>query len=325
MTFDDIQALDDTARIWPLRNTAMGTSGSARMMDGSICMMPPCSAGMSRVQQTNQIGSTPPPGTASWHWCGALISTCCGTARAARFWSPAISRLMLSLVIAVLLVGVGCLSAHAATFYVSTAGADSVTCAKAQSAQTPRRTINGGIACLAGGDTLIVKPGTYDEMVADFGGLGGYTVPVPSGSSWDHPTTLRAEPAGSVTLIVSNPVHNWPTIVGFDNHRYISLEGFVIDGRWTMENVVGLRGGPIRLKDTEIKNGRAQGILGGAQDAGHQFLNLNVHHNAAQWLDHDLSLVGLWQSGGGTVRRLLSRGLYRGIRAAGGGRSIPPQ
>ena len=43
----------------------MGTSGSTRMMDGSICMIPSCSAGMSRIQQTNQIGSTPPPGTAS--------------------------------------------------------------------------------------------------------------------------------------------------------------------------------------------------------------------------------------------------------------------
>ena len=62
------------------------------------------------------------------------------------------SRPLLSLVIAVVLLGVGCLSAHAATFYVSTAGADSVTCAQAQSAQTPRRTINQGIACLAGED-----------------------------------------------------------------------------------------------------------------------------------------------------------------------------
>ena len=183
MTFDDIQALDDTARIWPLRNTAMGTSGSARVMGGSICMLPPCSAGLSRIQQTNQIGSTPPPGTASWHWYGALISACCGVARAAlssrlhrfwcghsmrqplqkravasahsrcgaRFWNSAISRPMLSLVLAVLLLGVGWLSAHAATFYVSTAGADSVTCAKAQNAQTPRRTINQGVACMAGG------------------------------------------------------------------------------------------------------------------------------------------------------------------------------
>jgi hypothetical protein len=102
----------------------MGISGSAQMMDGSIDMMRPCSAGMSRIQQINQIGSTSPPGTASWHWCGdsmrqplqkptvASVNSPCGM----RSWNPGMSRPMLSLVVAIFLLSVGCLSAHAATF-----------------------------------------------------------------------------------------------------------------------------------------------------------------------------------------------------------------
>ena len=283
MTFDDIQALDDTVRIWPLRNTALGISGSARMMEGSICMMPPCSVELSRIQQTNQIGSTPPPGTASWHWCGALISTCCGSARAARSWSPAMSRPMLSLVIALLLLGVGRLSAYAATFYVSAAGANSVTCAQAQNAQTPRRTINAGIACLAGGDTLIVKAGTYDEIVTDFNNIGGYTVRVPSGLSWSSPTTIKAETAGAVTLRVTSPPSGWTSIIEFDSSgttsQYILIEGFVLDCQFFMTLGIGVTASNhLRFKDLEIKNSRGQGIQGDCVSC--EFLNLYVHHTA---------------------------------------------
>ena len=304
MTFDDIQALDDTARIWPLRNAAMGTSGSAPMMDGSICMMPPCRAEMSRIQQTNQIGSTPPPGTASWHWCSALISTCCGTARAARssrlhrFWCghsmrqplrkspvvsansrcgmrsslPAMSRPLLSLVLAVLLLGVGCLSAHAATFYVSTAGADSVTCAQAQSAQTPRRTINRGIACLSSGDTLVVKPGVYDELLTDWVGVGGYTVRPPAGSSWANPTTIRAETKGAATIQLSSPPKGWNSVLYFDTVDFVVIDGFILSGiagRPTVPLGDGIIYGiavegtsRIRFKDLVIDYPDQQGMLG---------------------------------------------------------------
>ena len=112
---------------------------------------------------------------------------------------------MLSLVIAVLLLAVGCFSAHAATFYVSTAGANSVTCAQAQNAQTPRRTINQGIACLAGGDTLIVKPGDYDELLADYAGVphaAGVTHPIPGGTA-SNPTVIRGERSGPPVITSS--------------------------------------------------------------------------------------------------------------------------
>jgi len=189
---------------------------------------------------------------------------------------------LLALVMAVLLLSVGSLSAHAATFYVSTAGNNSVTCAQAQSAQTPRRTINAGIACLAGGDTLIVKAGRYDEIVTNHPGIGGYTVPVPSGGSWATATTLKADPPGSVVLTVSNPPSEgsweWPSIVEFDSGRYRILDGFILDGGFRVENGIGLGGDHMRVSNSEIRNAKGQGIQG--EGSFHEFINLHVHHIA---------------------------------------------
>ena len=53
--------------------------------------------------------------------------------------------------------------AHGSTYYVAKTGQDGNTCAQAQSRSTPKLTIKAGLACLAGGDTLIIKAGTYTE------------------------------------------------------------------------------------------------------------------------------------------------------------------
>lgn len=52
-------------------------------------------------------------------------------------------------------------AAHAATYYVATTGSDAHTCDQAKAQNAPRLTIPAGVKCLSGGDTLIIKAGTY--------------------------------------------------------------------------------------------------------------------------------------------------------------------
>lgn len=71
-----------------------------------------------------------------------------------------------------------------ATYYVAPAGNDSRTCAQAQQAGMPKRTVISGINCLAGGDTLVLDDGTYVESIDDV---------IPSGTSWESATVIRAK------------------------------------------------------------------------------------------------------------------------------------
>src|SRR5262245_52269294 len=76
--------------------------------------------------------------------------------------------------------------AHAATYYVSTSGSDSFTCPQARATSTPKRTLAAAGACLAAGDTLLVRGGTYNEAMNNI---------VPSGTSWTNKVRVAAYPA----------------------------------------------------------------------------------------------------------------------------------
>ena len=83
-------------------------------------------------------------------------------------------------------------------FYVATNGNDSNTCAQAQNQSTARNTIQGGINCMASGDTLLIKSGTYSRPS---------TLP-PSGTSWDNSTKLMRYGTDQVTVL------GWPGFFG---------------------------------------------------------------------------------------------------------------
>jgi hypothetical protein len=83
---------------------------------------------------------------------------------------------------------------EAATRYVSTSGSDSNSCAASQNIGTPKRNFqgaSGALACMAGGDTLLVRGGTYTDWLNDT-----QTTPIPSGSSWSNKTRIAAYPNG---------------------------------------------------------------------------------------------------------------------------------
>ena len=93
----------------------------------------------------------------------------------------------------------GVLSPHAAsatTYYVAKTGSDANSCTAAQNASTPKLTLSGtagGVTCLqGGGDTLIVKVGTYTD------GIDPALVTVPSGTSWANAVMIKANPGDVV-------------------------------------------------------------------------------------------------------------------------------
>src|SRR6266566_4039560 len=115
--------------------------------------------------------------------------------------------------------------AHGTTYYVAKTGSDSNSCNSAQSPSTPKLTINAGAGCLSAGDTLIVKSGTYNEILADV---------IPSGTAGSH-TIVRSETQYGAII---QPDGGWQGqlfsgvgLVTFGQTRgFITFDGFVIDG-----------------------------------------------------------------------------------------------
>ena len=182
-------------------------------------------------------------------------------------------------------------------YYVATDGDDARSCSQAQDIATPKRTLHSGAACLAPGDTLYIRAGTYDEEFFYDG--------IPSGTSWDAPVTLAAYNHERVVLR--------PTTGGCDGRpcrvftfvdptKYVVLDGLVMDAVNVVYDVVKItcRGActayanHIRIQNSEVMNAPGQGILVGSD--GNQFIGLRVHDNGTTDFDH-----GIYFSGNGNL------------------------
>ena len=108
---------------------------------------------------------------------------------------------------------------HGATYYVAKTGSDSKSCTQAQSASTPKLTIKAGLACLKGGDTLIIKAGTYNEGIP--------IKTIPSGASNSSHTVIRAA-AGEKVVI--NGVVNGAGVMLIYSRSFITFDGIIFDG-----------------------------------------------------------------------------------------------
>ena len=112
-------------------------------------------------------------------------------------------------------------ASQAATFYTATTGNDTNPGTQA----LPFRTLLKGVRALTAGDTLIVKEGTYNEVLLNV---------IPSGTSWSQPVTVKA--ASGETVIIQAPAiaDGVVAIVGI-GAKYIILDGLILDA-----NRVGL-------------------------------------------------------------------------------------
>jgi hypothetical protein len=187
-----------------------------------------------------------------------------------------------------------------ATYWVAKTGSDSNSCSQAQSQSTPRLTINEGLKCLAGGDTLYILPGTYNEKIESRAG----TPSVPSGRSWTNMTTISAAP-GSELKVILRPDSADHVVYLLGTHRYINFNGLVLDGSNTSytgtkavmcspgDHNCGTIGGLpqfIKWSNSEIKNSHDSGVLGYNDSI---FTNMNIHHNGSTHFDHGLYIAGV--------------------------------
>jgi hypothetical protein len=195
-----------------------------------------------------------------------------------------------------LLASVACLAlaapASAATYYVAKSGGSNAnSCATAQNVSTPKLTVAAGISCLAGGDTLLVRTGVYDETITDS---------IPSGTSWSNFTRIANYGGETVTLKPTDPTTEVILHLGTATvQQYIELDGIRLDGtniRYFLAKLEVTAAGEahhIRLKNAEWIMGKAYvGVLNSGDRVGpigtNEFINLKIHGNVDNTFDSHL-------------------------------------
>lgn len=161
-----------------------------------------------------------------------------------------------------------------ATYYVATTGSDANSCATAQTIGTPKATIASGLGCLAAGDTLYIRTGTYTEQLLEvsFGATG----------TAGNITTVSAYSGETVTLRPSGSAGN---VVRFQDAsiHHVKLYGLKFDGI----NIGGQSGGSvvyladnsdsITVENCDVFNGDGNGFFGGGTNQ--QIRNNRVYTN----------------------------------------------
>jgi Right handed beta helix region len=175
--------------------------------------------------------------------------------------------------------------ANAATYYVATNGSDSNSCSTAQTHTTAKRTIAAGMACLAPGDTLVIKAGTYDESLDNL---------VPSGISAAAPTTIQNYQTDAVTIrkTGSCPINR---ILVQGNRSYIKWLGtgvnIVLDANNLCTAVVDADEDPGPNRGFTFDGITIQGAINSGiflEGTGHLLQHNLVQNNGTRNFDHGL-------------------------------------
>jgi hypothetical protein len=180
-----------------------------------------------------------------------------------------------SLVQALIIVGSASVApalADAATYYVAKTGSDSTSCAQANSVLTPKLTIREGLNCLAAGDTLIVKSGTYNDSIP--------ATLWPSGTSFAHTSIIGA---GPTTIIQPHPGNCTPDmrVISIASKSWLELADMVLDSTNCNRGLNLVNVNDSLFRRLEIKNARNDGIhlSGGILSARNTFRDIIVHDN----------------------------------------------
>jgi hypothetical protein len=173
-------------------------------------------------------------------------------------------------------------------------GSDSHSCTQATNPATAMASINRGIACMQGGDTLRIGPGTYKELL-----MGSYSgsrtcteadaarqhpcAILPNGLDQEHPTRLLGEGTAVITPDIA-PSGGGSAITLFDTSRYFHFEGLRLLGSTVPGSASGIHLGNaqyVTVARNEIAGGVEQtGALITGSPQGQYFLLIgnNIHH-----------------------------------------------
>jgi hypothetical protein len=152
-------------------------------------------------------------------------------------------------------------AAQATTFFVAKNGSDNYSCAQAQSAATPKLTLNSAVTCLKPGDTLYVKAGVYTESLG--------TGKVPSGTSWTGKVRIAAYPGETVWM---KPASSSNRVLEFAGaQQYIEFDAINLDGTELLYDTVKINAisstnnaHHIRVSNAEVTGNKVGANSGGA-------------------------------------------------------------
>lgn len=149
----------------------------------------------------------------------------------------------------------------AATRYVSLTGSDANSCTASEDITTPKRTLDQATDCLAPGDTMYIRGGTWNERInLQDKGKSGTAV------GW---ITIAGYPGETVILRYTD-TGSYGAIKARGNRGYFIFENLIIDGvnYSGTETIWAIRDGGhhFTLRKIEIKNTHASALYIGGND-----------------------------------------------------------
>ena len=175
--------------------------------------------------------------------------------------------------------------AEGATFYVAKWGDDSNSCEYSQYEGFARLSIDAGIACLSGGDTLIIGDGEYEEQINDT---------IPSGS-YGVPTVIRAANRHGVVVRPHGLTWGFIGVFTIINRSNIVIDGIDADASYVEQPYYVLEGSANIVVQNGIARG-GQGKWGSGvelRDAwGNQVLNMDIFYNGIGKGAHGIYVSG---------------------------------
>lgn len=206
--------------------------------------------------------------------------------------------------------------AWATTYYISPttgspAGDDARSCVTSSTISTPKATFASGLACLAAGDTLYARTGTYIETVnlASVANGTNWTSGAITISSYQDETVWVRPSGGVSSLVVNNKSYFIWNNIGIDGVNETHCGTGCYDASISI-----IYSDHIRIQNSEIKNAYWSGIVVHFGEASANYIELisNTIHDGGRGYTSTDPPHGIYYSADATTTGLHLHGLIAG-------------